>query len=275
MVIRTIKLLDDTAVTLQRLDPRRIRLFPLSPGEEIKDVDGTINSVDYGNGDFSITIGSVIEVGRKSKYKVDSIQKVEGTSLDGYYLIINTLTRSSQLIMPFLGNTRKAYAWGKNFSNCFIGTEKKGDYALSIYLLYRWEPDIDFVKFEKEMLSHDWYISQTDPDLQHVMYEFKIPDGHEDISRIIKGEYSLISPKGKTQILKFHGAPADGRLAKVFSKDLTLREELIIELSETERVQLPYNAELMSTFTPEKEVYLEKYRITIKKNSDDAVNQVW
>jgi hypothetical protein len=125
MVIRTIKLLDDTAVTLQRLDPRRIRLFPLSPGEEIKDVDGTINSVDYGNGDFSITIGSVIEVGRKSKYKVDSIQKVEGTSLDGYYLIINTLTRSSQLIMPFLGNTRKAYAWGKNFSNCFIGTEKK------------------------------------------------------------------------------------------------------------------------------------------------------
>lgn len=275
MVTRTIELLDERFLSLEKQDARRIRLTPLSPEEEIKDDDGTLIGIDYGDGDFSITVGSVITVEKKSKYKIDKILKMEGVSVPGYYLIMHTLTKSFQLIMPFLGGTRKSYRWRNNFCNCFIGKESDGDYASSIYLLYQWVSDMEYIKFEKGLMQHKWYVGTENPDKHHIMYEFALPKEHEDIAKILKGDYSLISPKGKAQILKFNAAGADSKLAKVFNKDSELREKLIIELSETERIQLPHNAELMSTFTPEKEMYLEKYRITDKKDSDDAVDEVW
>lgn len=268
---KVLKLLDGRNVLLQVLDPRVLRIAPLSgTGEELDD-DGNLIAVNYAE-EASFKVGNCVEFTKGDKYKIDKIIRSDAADTPGYHLFIHSLTKSSQLIMPFLGAQRHFFRWNKSFCNCFIGTESSGDYGASIYLLYRWDSGKDFRGFESELISHEWYTGSWEPDKYHTMYEFCIPDGHEDINKIIKGKYSHVSVSGKEQILNFHNADDESRLAKILRRDEKLRREM----SEDLIVDIPKDNELLSAFKVEEEMYLEKYSIKDERRTEETGSQeIW
>ena len=272
---KVIKLLDGRNTLLQIVGPRALRLAPLSPGEEVINEEGKLIGVNYGDNEIVVGIGETIKID-KDVYKVSDMIRSNDPESSGYQLVIHTLTRSSNLIMPFLGNSRQFFRWGKNFCNCFIGTEEHGDYGSSIYLLYRWDGTKKFVEFEEEIQSHPWFAGSYEPDKHHSMYEFCIPDGNTDITAVLKGQYSQISSEGKEQILNFHGHGKDHRMAKIFRRDPILREQMIRELSIKTRVEIPEDAELLSKFVIDDEMYLDKFRIKDGRTTDtEDKEEVW
>lgn len=271
---KTIKIDDGRTILLQALGPRTLRLAPLSPEEEKVDEDGNLVSVIYGDNKIVAIAGETIKID-KDVYKIDKIIRSTDPSSTGYHLVIHTLNKSSQLIMPSLGKTRQFFRWGKNFCNCFIGTEENGDYGSSMYLLYRWDGTKRFVEFEEAMVQHPWYTGKWEPDEHHTMYEFCIPKGDSDIETIIRGNYSQISVSGKEQILKFHGHDSDSKMARIFRRDPILREQIIRDLSIDSRVEMPSDAELLSRFDIEQEMYLNKFRIQNAKRTDKDTEEIW
>lgn len=271
---KVIKLLDGRNALLQIIGPRALRLAPLSPGEEVIDEDGTLISVNFGENEIAATVGETIKMD-KDTYKIDKIIRSNDPGASGYQLIIHTLTKSSNLIMPFLGKSRQFFRWGDNFCNCFIGTEEAGDYGSSIYLLYRWDGTKRFVEFEESIQSHPWYTGSWEPDKHHSMYEFCIPEGDKDINAVIKGKYSHISVTGKEQILKFHGHNDEHKMAQIFRRDPVLREKMIRDLSIKTRVEMPEDAELLSKFVIDQEMYLEKFRIKDGASAETDAEEIW
>ena len=268
---KVLKLLDGRNVLLQVLDPRVLRTAPLRGSGEELDNDGNITALNYSE-ETRFEVAKCVEFAKGDKYKIDKIVRNKIEDNPGYHLFIHSLTKSSQFIMPFLGSNRQFFRWNKSFCNCFIGTEASEDYGSSIYLLYRWDSGKDFRGFESELINHEWYTGSWEPDKYHTMYEFCIPDSHEDINNIIKGNYSHVSVFGKEQILNFHNANDDSRLAKILRRDGELRRQM----SEDLIVDIPKDNELLSSFEVKEEIYLEKYRIKDERRTEGEIDpELW
>jgi len=112
MVKQTIiKMLDGRNVLLQIMGPRALRIAPLSPGEEMVNDNGELLGIRYGDNEIAAIVGSTIKMD-KEVYKIDKIIRSTDLSAPGYQLIVHTLNKSSQLIMPFLGMNRQFFRWG-------------------------------------------------------------------------------------------------------------------------------------------------------------------
>lgn len=269
---RTVKLLDGRNLLLQVLSSRVLRLAPLNPEEEEINEKGELIGISYGE-EYSVRVGECVEFDKR-KYKINGIVRSDKVNESGYHLVVHSLTKSSQLVLPFLGKGRHFYRWNKNFCNCFIGREETGDYGSSIYLLYQWDGSKAFTEFEEALKNHPWYAGREEPDKYHTMYEFCIPDDQSDLQKIIQGQYSHISDSSKERILKFHGANTDSKLSKILNRDDGLRRAL----ERKYEIVVPEGCEVFSSFYIEEEMYLNKYKIQDVTRTESAENpgqEVW
>jgi hypothetical protein len=93
----------------------------------------------------------------------------------------------------------------KNFENCYMGDANRPQLGKRIFLLYRYQMTVDYIKFERKiMLTPDF---NTDYDYgmdRKVMYVIDIHSEHEaDFVHFQNGEYSKFSEEYKKKILAF------------------------------------------------------------------------
>ena len=261
---------DTMTIVVQTLDCRTVVISPPNEDVEIWDEKKEkLVGLNYYQ-ELEIALGGVLALD-KQKYKVRIIDKKDsdGAFGPGYYLYTQKLNKSSNFIAPFLGFTRGYYRWSKNFVNCYVGTEKYGDYGSSIYMLYRFDGSKEFQEFEARVENHPWYSETIDPDKHHVLYRFDIPDDSKfrrDIDKILRGEYSEISVAAKNQILKFHHSNPDRPLGQILNKSPQRRREMEVDLSTNKGgvrslVSISKNAELFDRFQIEQEIFMNYYII--------------
>lgn len=214
---------------------------------------GAIIQLDYGD-EYVISTSKNIIL-NKQKYKIQEIEK----SNKGYILYMyETITKSTNFIMPFLGGTRDYYRFKNEFINCYIGTEQSGDYGNYIYLLYRFSGSLEFVQFEERLQNHPYFEESYEVDNYQTMYVFNIPQDYmEDIQLILDGKYSKIQPETKENILRFNQSRTNSILEKILFRDPSWKAELENKL----KASLPDDAELYSIFNVEEEIFREKYKI--------------
>lgn len=250
----TISLTDEQKTSLSFTKPNERYLYVESSKIPKETKEGnTIVQLDYGN-EYVISTSKNIIL-NKQKYKIQEIEK----NNKGYILYMyETITKSTNFIMPFLGGTRDYYRFKEEFINCYIGTEHSGDYGNYIYLLYRFSGSMEFVQFEERLQNHPYYESSYEVDNYQTMYVFNIPQDYmEEIQLILDGKYSKIKPETKENILRFNQSKQDSILEKILFKDPSWK----IELENKLKAALPEEAELYSIFNVEEEIFREKHKI--------------
>lgn len=250
---------EKTILNFQKINERYIILSPCDPDIEIKNEKNEIITLDY-KCDYKITVNSTLILKEKNKYKITKISKQQHDNKTYYYLYMHPLiNKSTTFIMPFLGYNKETFRFNNEFIKCYIGTEEFGDYGNNIYLLYRYSADINFVKFEENILIQNPLYEETyEVDKYQTLYKFKIEEKYKnDIDKIIKGKYSEISEDAKNKILKFNNAITNGDLEQILYK----RKERRLKLEEELKINIDENAELYSIFNIEDEILLNKYII--------------
>lgn len=235
-------------------NPRVVCLSPTADKYEILGEDGSIKSLIYCK-DLTFSIGQIIKISKQA-FKILAIEKDVSTINSSYLLKTQKkITKTSLFIMPFLGHDRRHFNWDYSFVNSFIGTEKFGDYGSSLYLLFKFNGEVDF---EEKLQSHPCYKNTSDPDKYQTMYEFNMPDEFsEDIAKILKGKYSEISVQAKNRILTFHNSNENRPLGQILSKAEERRLKMQIDL----RHDIPEGNELTDCFNPEDEIFMNKFII--------------
>lgn len=95
------------------------------------------------------------------------------------------------------------------FLGCFIGDVNMTKFQDKILLAYQFTMDLNFIDFERKLLTHPSCLIGADYDYDNeniVIYVFNIPKEHlEDYQLVLDGKYSELSPTLKLKILKFWG----------------------------------------------------------------------
>jgi hypothetical protein len=208
---------------------------------------------------FTINISDIIKV-NNSDYKIQKIDKKisEDKSSLQFYLRTHKLNKTSQLIVPLLGLTRKQLLYDRLFCNAFIGHVENNDYGDHLYLLYRFEDSPAFQDLEADLLEEKVVVSTINVDDYQIMFKLNLPHRFvEDVKLILEGKYSLISDEAKFCILKFLQGNKDTLIGQILFKSPT-RKRMLEESIGTE---LPNEAELLSAFLPVNEVYFNKFNL--------------
>lgn len=176
----------------------------LSSIKEDKNENNEIVSVTIGDRKFSL--GDIIKINaiknREIPFKINKIEK--GIT---YTFYSSVLTKASRLIFPMLKVTKENkdyFRYKENFINCYVGTIDTG-YMDSIYLVYRFIPTAEYLKFEKNLQKHPLYDRTIDLDNYHVMYVFNMTDRQKKIFELFKkGKYSKFPDDYKKTVLSFN-----------------------------------------------------------------------
>lgn len=255
-------------VVMEAQNCRYIKVSPFNAKAEELDEEGKLIGLNYSD-ELKIKAGEVLSF-KDDFHKIDFIKKVDAGQVSGYYLYAHDLTKSTRFIMPMLGFDKLYFRWNKNFCNCFIGTESDGDYGNNIYLLYKYDVSAEFKKFERAMGLHPQYDSTIEPDKEHVMFVFNVPDYSVDnLKTILQGKYSYVSDDYKEQVLSFHNIDSESDLGQIMYRGKKRREKLNEELG----VEIPLDVDLYEKISPSKEIFLNKYIIhedEKNKNTRDA-----
>ena len=258
---RTVSL-DSGDNIVMKITARTITLTTCADAIEVID-DGKITALEYSK-DLKYEIEKTIKVD-KQLYKILEIEKQpddRNSNIKSYTLYIHMLTKSAIFIMPFLGYDRDYFKWNSVFCNCFIGTENEGTYGDRVYLLYRFSGQAWFAAFEQLIKSKHNCINAIDVDSAHVLFEFSFPEEYEeDKELILEGKYSKISQKAKDRLISFHNSSRDKPLYQILYKSPKRRKQMEQQLSVDTPVFIKEDAELFDKFEPEKEIYLNKYKV--------------
>ena len=90
------------------------------------------------------SIGDTITINNQP-YKINIIEKMYSNNVLFYELYVAKKTKSTLLIMPMLGSSKKLFFYNNFLVNCFVGTKEEGEG--SIDLLYKVSKDPLFSKF--------------------------------------------------------------------------------------------------------------------------------
>jgi ssDNA-binding Zn-finger/Zn-ribbon topoisomerase 1 len=160
-------------------------------------------------------------------------------------------TKSFTYILPLMAHfidLRK-----RNLVNTFIGCSDYPELDNHIFLLYKFHGTKEYILYEEELENNTLFEKKFDPDKEHVMFAFKVPEDYQDVYNQFKaGKYSELPEDYKIQIFKYHNIlSADHKVAKVLFKHPDLREEL----EERIGVEIPENMEVSSIPDMNLEIY--------------------
>ena len=188
--------------------------------------------------------------------------------------------KSAVFILPMLGTRCREFHGNflpqMQFRNCFIGDKTK--YVKDkILLLYRFDADPSYLKFENELENHPLFLDRYEADKKHTMFVFRVPDGSiEDYFKIIKGEYSKIDNNLKIHILDFHGLKEFSNTGGVLYKTSNKREALEAIINEglprRQMVSIPNDVELEEPFNEEIEYFQDKYKYKSTLSPEEEFN---
>lgn len=242
---------------LVKENPRRVYVLPgIRGAEEVE--DGKIIRLKYENGP-TLAVGEQFKINGSNFKPLVIKQEFAENELIGHSLYSQKLTKTSNYIMPFLGDTALKWRWNKNFVNAFLGIEGEDTVNEHLYLQYEWSGGKDFVDFEGELQKHPLYEETIDIDTNNMLYKLRFPEEYlEEINRIILGNYSKIKEKNKEKILKFHGTiDIETVISQIIYKSEARRRSLERDL----KVKIPPSAELFDRFNFEEEMYLLIYKL--------------
>lgn len=257
--IQNIKMIMTTksTISMQVINPRVIKIAPVDQKCE-NVVDNNIVALCYD--EIQIKKGEVLKIG-KQKYRIKSIVKdLQGAQGAGYYLYTHeTITKTTSFIMPFLGSNRNSYRYSMNFVNAFVGSDTDdAEYGDYIYLLYRFDGSMAYVKFDEAIRKHPYFENVVEPDLYHTLYKLKLPEKYrEDIDLILLGKYSRITTESKQKILNFHLTTQDRPLGEILMRSPNKR----IQMEKEFKHPIPEENELLSPFEILKEIYTNDFII--------------
>jgi len=263
----------NVSVIITEENPRTIHVSPAHADYEVLDSEGNIESINYG-GEYKIHKNKTINL-NKTKYKLTNIKKIKATAnKPAYYKLItnNGLTKTFNFIMPLLGDNRAFFKFSTQFVNAFIGYEPYGDYGDSIYLLYRFSGQLDYIKFEEQLMEHPWYKETVDVDKYQVLYQFDIPEEHKkDVNLLIKGKYSSVSVSTKERILRFHNSRETSTLGQILSKSPIRKESLEKDLLLD--TPIPEDVDLYSVFYHGDEIFRNHLRLDNSKLDNNKLDE--
>ena len=253
---KAIKLEDGSNVVLEMQNCRQLKVSPFKNSAETWDEKNLVG-LNF-NDEFVVEIKGVVKF-QDRFFKVQRMVKNDSKAGAGYYLYSQTLTKSSNFITPMLGHDKIYFKWNKNLCNVFIGMENLGDYGDKMYLMYKYDPSMEFKEFEKNMKRHEDFDKTIEPDQHHVIYSFNIPKKYkDDFDKILKGKYSYVSEEYKQRILDFHKTVKDKDLGQILYR--SEKRRLLLE-KEYECDPIPEECDLYSLMEPEDEVFLNDFII--------------
>lgn len=218
--------------TMRLLDPKFIEVF--GEGKEII-------KLQRPNSELEISVGSVIKF-NKDPQRVNIILRgvVEGR-VYCYDLKSSIPNVSTLFVTPLLGFTSKNAMFWDSLVNTFISTPK---HDISISLLYRFNSNVEFTKYETNLVNLSYFIEREEPDPYHTLYVFNVPDHALSAYNAIRtGKYSEVPDLWKLCILDFHNFNNTGHTAQILYKDIRLKtkleESLGIDLHDAELHSIP------------------------------------
>lgn len=194
------------------------------------------------NGEHYLKLGELEDVfvtinDKLHTYKIRDIEKV-----DENCFLVHTMprTKSSLFITPMISDSAIDLRWTQYFVNTYTEfNESEKNYK--IYILYRFFNSEDYKRFEHSLKKNKYFVSMKDYDLQHVVFEFRVPEEYvEDFKMFHSGKYSKMSVDYKYKILKFLSLSSESVISKILFKEDSRRKQLELELG----VSIPYDVEL-------------------------------
>lgn len=229
-----------------QLDPSNLRQFRLYTDSEdvvLKYDEQNYITTIIVNDKFTIKLGDDWEI-EGIKYKVNLIRR----DSDYFYCVQERATKTSQFIMPLLGDTYERYDFKNTFYNAYISEDYK-----YMYMVYKFSPTTEYLELESKLIKHPMFVELYDPDPNTVVVKLKIPEAfHKDVIKIMKGRYSDISPTMKSKICIFHSFNVRSKTFRMLHRDADLRKEM----SQDFGFEIPANIELMSKPIKEKEQWI-------------------
>lgn len=143
-------------------------------------------------------------------------------------------TNATIFVLPMLYHKDRndSFFITKNFENCYIGDANYPNLGKKIFLLYKYQMSVEYVKFERKIESIPEFSTDYDyADERQVVYVFDIPEEHkEDFQSFLKGEYSKFSNELKIKILKFWGLKdSEGLIYGALYANEAAKENLILD----------------------------------------------
>ena len=125
--------------------------------------------------------------------------------------------------------------------NCYLQNGEDEDFCV----LYEWNSNQQFTKWEKELMENHLYVGHEDYD-GLTLYKFRLSKNMKEARTLfINGKYSMFTTEHKTAIdnfLKKRGASNRAKIMRILRRDESLRLEMNAKFA----VQIDPNNELSS-----------------------------
>lgn len=123
--------------------------------------------------------------------------------------------------LPTLGESKGFFACGTYLMGVYVD-----NYINCLYLKYRYSKGKPFELLEEDLSAHPNFIDKFSFGFFQVIYKFGIPTQfREDVNKILKGEYSKISPAMKRKITSFYDVKEDSYVSQVINRGDLLRKQ--------------------------------------------------
>ncbi len=254
------KLTSNKFIYAQAVNARTIRIQSnASYVDKQFDKNGNISSICFED-KYTISLNDVIKIKIDSSYIYYKIREIRHMSDVENMYILNTHKRtlSSYFILPVLGKNKEYFYWNSYFVNAYLyKTKCKKEKLKHLYLLYRFSSNKAFVKLESLIKKHPMYLFSSNPDKNHIMFVFRIPDNFQnDCIEFLKGKYSNLSSALKRNILVFHDFKKGGKMQQVLNKEKILK----LQLEKEYNINIPDNIDLFDRASWKKEIYTDKLK---------------
>jgi len=111
-------------------------------------------------------------------------------------------TKSYTYILPMMADI---LMYKPQIANVFIKDKEYPQYDGKLFILYKYSGEREFIKYEEKLKSHPLYVNAYDPDTQHVMMVFNVPEKDKlNYFRFKDSQYSKFSEAYKKKVLSFH-----------------------------------------------------------------------
>lgn len=203
-----------------------------------------ITKLDF-YGEFQIKLGDVFTI-NKVKYTVNKIVATD----EGYLLIEEELTKSSQFLLPSIAlpNTHADinYRFSTYFYNAYLYTDKYNNPDNKyLFLCYKFYNIQDYKELETFLTQHKNYVKTIEVSPVFTIFVFEtLPQHKNAIKLIMDGEYHSISSSYKRKLISFYKLTGSttNTIHKAIYRPQRARENLENELG----ITLPFTISLIS-----------------------------
>ena len=215
----------------------------------VNEHDGKILSIKHADIEIAVNKDFTID---DETYHITSINE----SKEFYTLYISKINKITLFSLPMFFENRDI-ASTSNLINVHYGYEGYKEPNDNLYFHYRYSSMPQFKETERTLTSSEYFISESDVDTAHIVYETKVPTKWLlDWNKIIEGKYSTISSVYKLKLIKFHNLKANKYLHQVIYRSKILLDKMQKELD----VTIPDNVDLMS------KIDLSRSKFTLKNS---------